>query len=685
VSVAITGSTPNLTNNFSSLKAPRFPPSLTAYGYADVEVVNPTLGGSYFNVVTPCPKTFTQAGWQCGGGGGGGASFTPTGIQFATSTTAATVATGAQVAAALGATAVTNATNATSAATATALAATPGQCSAGLLATGIAANGNANCASPAGALFGTSIGDYLFKDASGTTITDSSGNGNAGTFVAGHEPVWVPNGLSFTSASPYQAVTLPAALNAAQTFEFVIYINPIPTVNGQFVANGFPALLTSSLGAAGVNIEYNGQFLGVYQLATFANSAGKTAGAQSFSGFHVLTVVLGVAGTSADHLYIDGVEGAYRSQGASMGFQTGGNYFLSGGPAPFTTSGILGTIYRFRAINGVLTPAQILSNALVLTSEVASRGVPTTPQKIISTSPQLFAVGDSITCALSGTCSTAFSWASQLVLTNQPAYTISNFGVASAPVQAMQGSEANRVAPRCLTTAGPSVAPVFAGTNDNVNVAATQTMQYLVSEIQTLKNAGCQVFVGTMISRTGTSNAPGTPTLDAQKNIYDALILEQAKKAGADGIIDFAANPLMGADGANTNANFQADHVHPTAAGQALLAVAASNSLNYYYGFTVANPNVITATTYQMLSGDGAITAAPTAASAYTMPDCTGPSGETYTISNPQAAFPVTIVGGTNQPINGLTSVITIPNNSVVTFLDVANPKTVSGCHWTMK
>jgi hypothetical protein len=69
VSVAITGSTPNLTNNFSSLKAPRFPAGLSAYGYTDGEVTNVALGDSYFNVVTPCPKTFTQAGWQCGGGG----------------------------------------------------------------------------------------------------------------------------------------------------------------------------------------------------------------------------------------------------------------------------------------------------------------------------------------------------------------------------------------------------------------------------------------------------------------------------------------------------------------------------------------------------------------------------------------------------------------------------------------
>src|SRR5260370_9671187 len=94
------------------------------------------------------------------------------------------------------------------------------------------------------------------------------------------------------------------------------------------------------------------------------------------------------------------------------------------------------------------------------------------------------------------------------------------------------------------------------------------------------------------------------------------------------------------------------------------MGVIASNSLNYYFGSNLANPTVVTATTYQMLSGDGAVTAAPTAAQALTMPDCTGPSGESYIISNPQAAFAVTVIGKAKQPINGLPTAIPIPTNS---------------------
>ena len=115
------------------------------------------------------------------------------------------------------------------------------------------------------------------------------------------------------------------------------------------------------------------------------------------------------------------------------------------------------------------------------------------------------------------------------------------------------------------------------------------------------------------------------------------------------------------------------------------MAVAASNTLNYYNSqYSVANPHVVSAVAYQMLAGDAAVTAAPTGNAAYTMPDCMGPSGATYTISNPQSAFTVTVVGEANQPINGLASAIAIPSNSTVTLRDVANPKSGSGCHWVM-
>jgi lysophospholipase L1-like esterase len=544
-------------------------------------------------------------------------------------------------------------------------------------------SGGTTVALPAGA-----TADYNFLQSVGAALTDTSGNGNDGALGSGTlAPTWTATGLNF---SGQQQVALPAALNGTETFFIAVYINPI--TSGVQQVNAFPMLVGSSLGGAGLNLMYtqtnNGAALGsggfvpsIYAINNFL-----TGGTTPISGFHVLTYVLGTGSGNLDHLYIDGVEQpAYDKQyaGGSATRQTSGNLFLgSSGVAPFTASGFLGSMYRLRTYPvNTLTASQIQLISGAMRNDVASRGVPVTPQPAPQLKPTVNCIGDSITYGLG----VSTPYCSLLSLTNQPAYTITNWGISGITLMAINGSEANRVAPRCQGTAGPANALVFAGTNDFGNIVgatAASVFSNLVSEITTLKTAGCRVFVGTMISRTGST---GAATFDSLKDSYDALILEQAKVADADGIVDFAANPLLGADGAYSNATyFQADETHPTEVGHGLMASAFSNVLNYTYGFNMQNPNVITATTYQMLAGDGAITAAPAANAAYTAPDCVGPSGVNYVISNLQAAFTVSIVGLSGQPINGLTTPIMIPSNSSVTLHDVPNPKSVSGCHWVM-
>jgi trimeric autotransporter adhesin len=531
--------------------------------------------------------------------------------------------------------------------------------------------------------------DYNFLQASGETLTDNSGSGNDGTLGSGAlAPAWTGTGLAFTGQ---EQVALPAALNGTLTFFMAVYINPI--TGGNQPSNQYPMLVGSSLGANALNLTYLQTYGGIFldsaeagnAPGVFANGV-KTASAIGTAGFHVFTWVLGTGGASLDHLYMDGAELPYDVQASSAGSQPSGNLFLgSSNVAPFMSSGFIGTMYRVRtyAVN-TLTAAQIQQISGSMRAEVQSRGVAVEPMPIPQAQPALHFIGDSITAGY--TASAPFS--SLLTLTNQPAYAITNWGIVGEGINAIAASEANRVAPLCNSDADPVNALVFAGTNDLSNLTTftvEKVFDRLVNEIQTLKKGGCRVFVGTMLSRGGT--AAGTiGTMDQAKDAYDAMILARAKASGADGIVDFAANPLLGADNAYSNtAYFNVnDQTHPTDAGQALLAAAYSNVLNYAYGFNASNPNVITATTYQMLSGDGAITAAPTANAAYTAPDCVGPSGVDYVISNPQSAFTVSIVGGSGQPINGLTTPIVIPPNSLVTLHGVPNPKTISGCHWVM-
>jgi lysophospholipase L1-like esterase len=376
-------------------------------------------------------------------------------------------------------------------------------------------------------------------------------------------------------------------------------------------------------------------------------------------------------------------QSSYQAQGSSAAAQSSGHLFLSGNGSQWSGNNPM-TMYRVVAYPTQLSSADILLTSNNIRNEVASRGVPVLPLNIPTPTPILHAIGDSITQGAN----VSNPWPSLLALAaTTPSFTVHNWGLSGLKTIEIVGSEKNRVALQCKTESGvPSVATLLLGTNDfgyGVTTTAASVMAELGAEISVLHNAGCLVLVGTILSRPGTD--PNGIGGDANKDAYDQLILQTSRNAGANGIIDFAANPFLGADGANANLTyFQADHLHPTQVGVNLMATIASNSINYYFGYSLSNPHSVTANTYTLTSADGAVIAAPTGTAAYTMPDCVGPSGEKYTIINSQSAFALTVIGGTSQPINGLATAITIPSNTSASFLDVPNPKTISGCSWSM-
>jgi len=538
---------------------------------------------------------------------------------------------------------------------------------------------------PAGA-----AADYSFKEGTGATVTDASGNGNNTTLGSGaNAPTWTPKGgLNFILSSQ---VALPSALNSTKTFVLGVYVTPMG--NNATVASGSqPVMISSSMGGLGYNFMHiasgpnvDAHYANAWSFRNYAANGTRSATYAPYSGFHVLAITLGVAGSSVDHFYLDGVEvGSYLAQGASGAAQTSGNLFLGTSlVSPFNTSGFAGTIYRFVAYNTQLTASQIADASYAVRSEIASRGVPVSPQKISIGSPQLYAVGDSITNGRYNNSAT-FGWPAHLALDSGSLWTVSNWGVPGAGPEDVVASEPNRVAPRCGDEVNPGIAVVFLGTNSffeiGITMPASVVLSHLAGEVQILKKAGCRVFVGTMLSRTG---------FDAAKNSFNSLIQSQYKLIGADGLVDFAANPNLGADGAYANTTyFNTDGTHPKDPGQDILAAEASNALNYYFGHNDANPNNVKTLPYAMVAGDGAVSLAGlTGAGAITLPDCTGQSGAVYRINNPQSAFAVTVAPlNSNQLINGLAigTAVTVPANGTLTLRDVPNPKNVAGCHWEM-
>jgi lysophospholipase L1-like esterase len=548
---------------------------------------------------------------------------------------------------------------------------------------GVSSSAAATAVVPAGAL-----ADYNFLQGSGVTLADSSGSGNSGTLSSGVlAPTWTLAGLAFTHQ---QSVSLPSAVNAAKTIFLGLYINPL--TNTTEPENIYPVLLSSSLGGGGINLLYAKDGLGgkySYAPEIYAGNAHTTQSPNLMSGFHVLCFVLGTGGGNVDHLYIDGVEVSYTAEGASFGLQSSGNYLLgSSNINPFDGSGLEGIYYRFLGYGFQMASTAVQSTSRAIQAEIAGRGVAVTPVQLNVATPKILAAGTSITAAQG--LSPSDSWVQNLTLTNQPAYEIVNFGISGLTVEAIAASEPNRAALQCRTSGGPSIYTIFGGDNDwGAFPYATPQSVFgnIASAVQTMKQAGCRVFVGTVISRSGNGASGGS--FDSFKNSLNALILGGARSIGADGVIDFAANPLLGADGAFSNATiYQSDTTHPTVAGQLLLASAASNVLNYTFGYNEMNQHSITSLPYTMTAADGAVNVnGVIGAGTLTLPDCTGQSGAVYRVSNPQTAFAISIKAkNTSQLINGLAAatVVTVPANGVLTLRDVPNPKTISGCHWEM-
>lgn len=533
-------------------------------------------------------------------------------------------------------------------------------------------------------------------------MLDQSGNGNNGTLggVTGSTvPASGNTGLQFVNGD---SVLLPVAVNAARTFEFAVNL---PVFGAQYGAaagqvNAYPLLMGSSQ-TSGFDLLMGMIQGGPYSARTNAvslwvNGSSTAVPVPIPAGNHTVIVTLGTGSGDLDHVYLDGVEyPTYSAQGSNAGKTTTGQFalgrFLSSGT--FAASGFIGTMYEFVARSAELTAAQVQVENGALAADAVQRGVVWNPLGWTRTAPNLVAVGDSITCGQGvGTgCSAAFAanasaWPSLVTLPGTlKTPVVTNLAIPGYDALSMSAAENVQLQSYCKTAFGPNIATLMDGTNDFVNGIAgpsgwLQVGGSLATQVQNVVALGCKVFVGTMISRNG---------LDPAKNGLNAIIRQNWKMWGATGLIDFAADPNLGADGANGNTTyFQTDKTHPTALGQSAMAAAATNALGYAFGASESAPTVVTAAAYTMLASDGAVDLQPAAATTVTLPSCVGQSGAAYRVNNPQSAFAVSLkTAASAQTVNGVdysATGLTVPANATVTLRDVPNAGSVAGCHWEM-
>jgi hypothetical protein len=98
------------------------------------------------------------------------------------------------------------------------------------------------------------------------------------------------------------------------------------------------------------------------------------------------------------------------------------------------------------------------------------------------------------------------------------------------------------------------------------------------------------------------------------------------------------------------------DTLIPSAAGQALLAAAASNAVNANWigAASAGNPTVYSSNAVTMVGADRCANIIPTAAATATLPDCLGVTGAVYQITNLSGgANTITFGGMASGPITG--------------------------------
>jgi len=509
------------------------------------------------------------------------------------------------------------------------------------------------------------------------TDTDYSGNGNNITSTAGTAPTIIAKtgGCSFGGNG---ALIVPAALNSAQAITLFVTNYP-PGAGGQVhnVLVGGNGNGTTNHCNSVESFQWQPAVSGDNTMAfkVMATANGGTpidTTLATWGGTGVLTWSWGTTqggGADDDKVWINGVHpGFINTASALRANQTLGAYQIGGsaaGSCIATVSYSTESVYWAVFWNTEPTDAQeaVVRNFII--SQMANRGI-TVSMTSNTLADQLYMVGDSITAG-NGLTETAWHYAANNcgVCFLRPYPSIANSGVTGYTIY-------NNMYPTYWLNAFPYLgsrtnAPLGGGVSNAMNIftiwAGTNDAPTTTAQAQTLMdkqnqmcrfwklNGGDRCTVATMISRTGS---------DTIKDLYDPII-SNFWPLDFDEIVDYAANPNLGADGANASSTyFQGDNVHPNQNSEYNIILPhflhSINLFAAYQGFSTANSYTSTAT--------AAVTVSNATESGNTMTFTT--AANTYQIGNCVTVTGVT-PAGYNTPTNQCWTVLTAPNNTTFT------------------
>jgi lysophospholipase L1-like esterase len=504
------------------------------------------------------------------------------------------------------------------------------------------------------------LAEYHFDPSeAGSSAKDYSGENHPCNFGAGGQaPTRTDYGLNFTNESKQYCDTGIHADQAATIIAYVRYPQIATHYSAIFgTADAGYQLLTNN-GGFGILNEFPAS-----SYAQFTDAP----------GYGVLALVRSASGSL---LYWNGallpktLNGGGKLSASSADLWLGG----SGSGCASNTCFLTGDFIGAAVYSTALSAAEIQKVSVWMNTLAAQKGYTPPPQTVTSNAPWLMCDGDSITFGTN-----AVPFCSYLTLSGVIASpTVLNAGISGQKLSDMFLGE-DRIIAMYPQGGTPVMSTIFGGTNDITNQSASSTIvattaAYLARYIKAAKAAGARVFTMTMLARLSAD--------DVHRNQYNTIIRQNWKAWGADGLVDFAANPLLGANGANTNLTyFGADQIHPTTLSQTtLMGPEFSHVLNHFYGSSQNSPTVITANSYTVVDSDGYVVWTPTAAATGTLLDCTGMTGATFTIAN-TSTFDITMSASNSQTIVG-SAVVSAGTKKVFTCMPPLDPA-AGGNYWS--
>jgi lysophospholipase L1-like esterase len=403
------------------------------------------------------------------------------------------------------------------------------------------------------------------------------------------DPAYSSTGLNYGSGNNYMAtVRIPSDTTfTANTFYALFKISGTPittnmaTILGRYTASFFcvmcgsyPFPVTTAFSAPNIYIND-----GSYHIVTYVNS--------------------GSLGTI--DWYMDGIQMGHLASGgggillSSFGYLNG---FLIGNAA--LVSGFPGEIDDVLIYNAAHTPAQVAQNTAAMWSEISSRAIPNIQPPAID--KFLVLDGDSVTeQANAGGISYNLKYPMVAAKYFTPQLMNRSFGVSGNTCAQRTTARPNGVdtflpGGGYLPDATQRALFLYCGTNDiglaAGNISAQTVYNRIAAYVTAAKAAGWgKIGIATLLPfNEGAQSGGGCSVNNPVRDAVNTLL--RVDRAGADILVDWAADPNIGADSAcQTGAGtYTADGTHPNAAGSAIMAQYAEAGFASLFGMSVTLP-----------------------------------------------------------------------------------------------